>query len=1685
MNNAVNAPQSVAAPEGIAPEGLVDYDPFAQTALARVVPITEPQREVWLADKLGSEGSLAYNESISLHLRGALDADALSAAVRELGERHESLRATISPSGDELCIAEHIELETARRDLSALAPDARAAALGERLRAVVATPFDLEHGPLLRAELLRLADQEHVLLLTAHHIVCDGWSFGVLVHDLAASYARRVGQPGAGVLPAAQSFADYVDGQAAWANSAQAQDDERYWLSRFDGAVPALELPVDRPRPRQRTFAASREDVLLDADLVDALRKLGARRGASLFATLFTAFTSVLRRLSGQSDVVVGIAAAGQAVGGHGALVGHCVNILPVRSEIAPDTGFAAAIEATAGLLLDAFDHQQYTFGTLLKKLAIPRDPARLPLVSVLFNLDQPLDESTVAFPDLEFECSANPRSHENFELFVNAVPVTGGLRLECQYNRDLFDAASIRRWMGAYATLLRAAVEQPDQAIATLPLLDAPARAELVALQPAPTAYDRQMRAHEFFEVQADRTPARVAVRAGATTLSYAELEARSNRIAQLLRARGVRRGSLVGLALDRDADMLAAVLAVLKAGAGYVPLDPAFPDERLAYMVEDAGLAALLTQREHAARFDLQGRPVLVLDALGAELDAAASDRLGRDEAAALPDSIAYVIYTSGSTGRPKGVQVPHRCTANFIPAMQQAPGMSADDVLVSVTTLSFDIAFMELMLPLSVGAQVVIASREQQRDAAELRKLVEGSQATYLQATPAGWRLLVESGWQGRPGFKAVSGGEPLALDLAEALLARCGEVWNGYGPTETTIYSSYWRVQNPRAGIVIGRPVANTQVWVLDEQRQPCPIGVPGELWIGGDGVALGYLNRPELTAERFVDDPFSDAAGARLYRTGDRGRWRNDGTIEHLGRLDFQVKVRGYRIELGEIEANLASHPDVARCVVIAREDRPGDVRLVGYVVAREGAQPEDKSLLAHLRAVLPDYMVPQHLVCLAAIPLLPNSKVDRNALPAPDLLAQRAPERIAPRTELERQIAAVMEQVLALPELGVDDNFFALGGHSLLAAQLTTRLNRELGVSLSLRALFDAPTVERLAHLLESDAAAGVAPPPPIERRGDQRRAPLSLMQERLRMLEEFNPGQVSYNTPSGHRLSGPLDVALLDRALRDLAQRQTVLRTTIGMHAGEPVQVIHDDIETGLLQVQDLSHLPAAAREAELATRLRALVEVPFADLSQAPLFCARLFKLDSDEHVLFFMPHHIIWDGWSFDLLYAQLSELYAAHVEGRPPTLAELPVTYGDYAAWHREWVHGPEYARQLAFWRERLGGQGGERVKRLQAMPTDKPRRAGMSGTGSSQVVAVPKDLTIALRDTGLQLDATLFVILLTAYYALMSRLTGQRDLVVGTPVRGRNSAQVEELMGYFTNLLPLHVEVDPAQSFADTVKAVKAVVLDSFANPDIRLEDLVRELSLRSAGGGAMLYQSLFSFQDIRQRVTQWGPLRHERVEVFQPAATEDLGMWFIEDAAGLTGGLIYNSDIFHDATIVLLSQRYLEVLCAIVRDPTQSIEALTRFSDGESALIGDAVAVAGERSATDQARFDGAAGAQRPARMQAARPMPANADPRVRYLVDLWTELLGTRVEPGDNFFDLGGNSMLGVQMAERVARDTGLRIKLLRLASQNLDEIAADLPASFDPHRPAGLRSRLARNVRRLFGGTVAETPQ
>lgn len=1700
-----------------------DHDPFAGGELERVVPTTEAQREVWLADSLGRDASLAYNESVRLDLEGPLDAAALDAALIGVLERHEALRATVSPDGLSLQIAAMATTVSDTVDLSALAGSDRDARLDAVLRAAVETPFDLVAGPLFRATLLRLDAERHVLVLSAHHIVCDGWSFGVIARDLALGYARARGDSSAPQAPA-DRFGDYAARDAERNGGPGTEDDERFWLSRFGGETPVLDLPTDRPRPAVRGFASRREDRLLDAALVTAIKRFAGRQGASPFGVLAGAFAATLGRIAGQHDIVLGVPAAGQSAASMPALVGHCVNLLPVRISVDPAMPAAELLAGAQTSLLDAFEHQEYTFGTLLRQLQVARDPGRLPLVSVMFNLDQALDGDSLGFPGLRVRLASVARHFENFELFVNASQEDGALRLECQYNTALFDAATIGHWLAAFETLLRGLLADPATTVGRLPMLDTAQQSLLDGWNDTARPYDRDLAIAARIARQAALTPDAPALIAGRARATHAELQARANRIAHVLRARGVRRGDRVGLCVERGVDLLPGMLGILASGAAYVPLDPAFPTERLAFMADDAGLALLVTDATAAHRLPWPDARTLQLD-LAAGLIATMPAHAPQGDDLSAPgrgEDPAYVIYTSGSTGQPKGVVVPQRAVANFLESMATTPGLAAHDRLVAVTTLSFDIAVLELLLPLSVGGTVVLAGRDEVLDGVALRGLIDASGATAMQATPAGWRLLLEADWPGRSGFKALVGGEALPAELATRLLDRGVELWNMYGPTETTVWSTCWRVERPGDGIAIGRPIANTVVRVLDERGEPVPIGAAGELCIGGDGLAHGYHARPELTADRFVPDRAASTPGARLYRTGDRARWRADGRLEHLGRLDNQVKVRGFRIELGEVESALAGHAAVLETVASVREDRPGDVRLVAYWAPRDlpsgDTRPDATTLAAHLKRQLPDYMVPQHVVMLDALPRLPNGKIDRRRLPAPDADPRARRASSAPATQLQRIVLNTMGKALGLPDPDLDDDFFALGGHSLLAAQVAAQLNRQLGLRLSLRSLFEAPTAGRLAAAIASLAPTTGASPSAIARRADASRAPLSLVQERLLFLEQLQPGRTVYNAPSAHRLRGRLDERALQHAFQAVIDRHDVLRTTIVDEGdGEgPMQHVRERLEVALFPAEDLSDVPADQREAELMRRIEALVEVPF-ELARGPLFVSRMFRLGPEEHVWLFMPHHIVWDGWSFDLFYDEMSAGYVAATDGRESRLAPLDASYGDFAAWQRDWLGSDEFNRQVGHWRMRFATMATVRARRLM---TDRPRAAVMSGEGRTEWVHYDRPLAERLRALGRDTDATLFMTLLAAYSVLLAGLGAMGRQMIGIPMRGRSAVETEPLMGYFTNLLPVQLEVNPEDSFRAVQDRVRSALLEAFTFPDVPIERLLQDMpELRGRGP---LYQALFSFQDARRRPLDWGNLRHERVEVSQHGATEDFGLWLVEGATGLTGGLTYHADLYLSETARRLHARFTRILEQIADRPDATVESLLALDDPEARRLrdwlasaaseGPAVSPANTTSAESSVNAAAAASAATPTvsvsasttvskssagegtntnggastpegavastgpSMPAAASASACAAPATdteRLLAETWGRLLGIAgVRRDDNFFDLGGHSLLVMQAVTSMEQTLKRRIDPRRYIFESLAQIAAgydEAPALPQPRR--GL-------VGRLFGG-------
>jgi amino acid adenylation domain-containing protein len=1036
---------------------------------AHAAPLTESQLEIWLSDQLSEEASCSYNESFSLRLHGNLDEAALRRALDSIISRHQALRASFGGEGEIQNFAGAMKFDLPTVDLTSLPFEEREIRLRQIITEDAHTAFRLSSGPLARAQLVKMATEHRILIFTAHHIVCDGWSTNVLLDELSQAYNAVVGGKDWSP-PTPMAFADYANSQAKFVDSSEGKRIEQYWIEQFKEPVPLLNLPVDRPRPVIKGFQGATYRTKIDQDSYNRVKKFGAGQKCTLFVTLLAGFEILLSRLSGQDDIAVGVPTAGQSLLDDGNLVGHCVNFIPLRGRLSGNPTCADFLKQMKQTVLAGYEHQNYTYGRLVRKLALKRDPSRLPLTEIQFNLERVGDK--LGFAGLEAEVDPNPKSFVNFDIFLNVIEAKDGLTVDCDYNTELFDEATIERWLGHYKVLLEGMAAQAERPISSLPLLSTSEMRRLVQGW-NDTRSERQsgLTVHGLVEAQAARSPDSTAVVFGANHLTYAELDRRSNQLAQHLRKLGVKPGVLVGVFVERSLEMLVALLGTLKAGGVYVPIDPTFPPERVRFVLDDAGASVVLTQDPLTKNWSFGEAKVVKLDSdweLIARGDASRLDNL------ATPEDLAYVIYTSGSTGTPKGVEVPHRAVVNLLQAMQVQPGLDKTDVLAAVTTLSFDISGLELFLPLCVGAKLAIVSRETAQYSVQLLQYLKEVKATVVQATPVTWQQLLEAGWNGEPALKILCGGEAFPRELANELVKRAASVWNMYGPTETTIWSAVLEVKKGGGPVPIGWPIANTELFVLDRERQIVPIGVPGELYISGLGLARGYHNRPELTAEKFVSNPFARETDAKMYRTGDLVRRLRDGTLEFLGRMDNQIKLRGFRIELGEIESVLGNHPSVTQCVVSLREDVAGEKRLIGYIVPTKGLAPTSAELRDFIVGKLPAYMAPAAYVVLDAMPLTPNGKIDRGALPAPNWSKQQeGTTYAAPRGAEEETMAGIWAEVLRLDRVGVSDNLFELGADSLHVFQIAARANKA-GIAVTPRQILQLRTIAAIFDQLAS-----------------------------------------------------------------------------------------------------------------------------------------------------------------------------------------------------------------------------------------------------------------------------------------------------------------------------------------------------------------------------------------------------------------------------------------------------------------------------------------------------------------------------------------------------------------------------------------------------------------------------------
>ncbi|HEY0194350.1 MAG TPA: amino acid adenylation domain-containing protein, partial [Kofleriaceae bacterium] len=1224
------------------------------------------QQRLWFLDRL-HPGDASYNLPAALRLRGPLDAARLARALSEIVRRHAALR-TVFAIEDGAPVPRVLpagEVALAIREVSG--PD-----LAAQLAALARQPFDLERGPLLRAELLRLTGDDHVLVIVVHHIAADGLSMAVLARELEAHHAAG----GAAALPAlAVQYTDFARWQRDQLTGAVIDAELAYWRARLTGAA-ALELPTDLPRPAVQDLRGATHPVHLPAALVGALRRLGQAYDATLFMVVMAGLHALFHRYSGQDDITIGTAVAGRDRADLDGLIGFFVHTLPVRVDVSGDPSFATLLGRVRAATLEAYAHQQVPFERLVDAVQPARDLSRPPIVQAMLVLRPPVAPPVLA--GLAVEATPIHAGASAFELQLQLTEGADGLTGELEYATSLFEPATIARLIEHLTQLLASAAEAgaelgaelgADRPIGELAVSSDAERARLLVdwnRTPAAVPHDRTIVAR-FEACAAERPDAPAVIHAG-RTLGYAEVNARANQLARRLRALGVGPDRLVGLHVDRTPELVIGALGILKAGGAYVPLDPGYPAERLAYILDDARPEVIVGLDRLPA---LPPSPATRVQLDGDAAALAALDPADLAEPGAGPGhaDLAYLIYTSGSTGRPKAVAIEHRSAAVLV---AWARGVFDDRELAGVlaaTSLCFDLSVFELFVPLAWGGAVIMA-----RDALALPELADRDRVTLVNTVPSAMAELVRAGGL-PPSVRTVNlAGEALPGVLAERLYALgVDRVLNLYGPSEDTTYSTYAVV--PRGADrppAIGRPISHTQAYLLDHARRPVPLGALGELYLGGLGLARGYLHQPELTREKFVADPFG---GGRLYRTGDLARYRADGELEFRGRIDHQVKIRGFRIELGEIEAVLAEHPAIEDVIAVAREDHPGDPRVVAYVTQRDRAAAGDASgeaLRTWLGHKLPAYLVPSAIVRLDALPLTPNGKVDRKALPAPAGASERP--YAAPATPTEVQLAELWRQLLHVGRVGRDDRFFALGGHSLLAMQLVSRIARTLGVSLPVREVFDAPTLadlaERIAARVADGAAAGPALiPGPASEQGAP--APLSFAQQQIWVLDQLEPDSAQYNLPAAIRLDGALDRDALGRALAEIVRRHAALRTVFRDEGAGAVQVV-EPAAALVLATADLRGHPAPADE--LSRLTDAAARAPFS-LTRGPLVRATLVALAEREHVLVLVLHHIVSDGWSLGVLARELSALYAAFRAGRPSPLAELPVQYADYARWQR--------------------------------------------------------------------------------------------------------------------------------------------------------------------------------------------------------------------------------------------------------------------------------------------------------------------------------------------------------------------------------------------------------------------------
>ncbi len=1502
-----------------------------------VYPLSYPQQRLWFLNRLAPDEPV-YNVASSLLIQGPLDLRALVRSLAEIATRHDTLRTLFTEHQGRPAqwVAPSIDWTLHLLDLQLIPADRRGDESQRCRNSLVRQTFDLGMGPLWRAALISLHPREHVLVLSLHHIICDGWSTGLLLQELIALYqAFSQGLPSP-LAPLPIQYADYALWQREFLAGPAMEEQMNYWKQRLQGELPALSLPVDRPRQAAQSFRGACLPFAFCESLTAALTQLGRRQDATLFMVLLAGFKALLSYYEGQGDIVVGAPVANRRRSEVEGLIGFFVNTLVLRTDLSGDPAFREALGRVRRTTLEAFDNQDPPFEKLVEELRPERSLSRSSLFQAVFQL-QNAPRASSRMNGLSLSFLKADTGTAPFDLVVTLAEEGERLTGLLEYSTDLFDASTMQRLVEHYRSLLESAAQEPDSPLSRLSILTPEERRRVLHdWNRTSSDYPRDRSLVELFEAQAELRPGAVAVEYGERRLSYRELNGEANRLARRLDSLGLSREDPVAFLLQRSPEMVIAIIAILKAGGAYLPLDPDYPSDRIAFMLEDSGFPPVLTKRELAGRLPQRRCPTVLMDADGPAIAACRADNPGRKAAA---DQLAYVMYTSGTSGQPKGIGIIQRSVVRLLLNTNYVD-LGPDDRLAQIANACFDAATFEIWGALLQGGRLVGLPKEDVLNPGLFAQRIAENGISALFLTPS---LFNQVAREAPSAFETVRyclvGGDALDPNWTRFVLenGRPGNLLNGYGPTESTTFACWHAIEDVPEGsasIPIGKPLANTQAYVLNGNWNPLPIGVAGELFLGGDGLARGYRGKPRLTASSFIPHPFSDRPGSRLYRTGDRVRRRRDGAIDFLGRWDQQVKLRGFRVEPEEVEAVLSGHPSIQEAVVVTRRKPSGERYLAAFFVARDGHSTDSGQIREYLEGRLPEFMLPGALTVLESLPLTANGKIDRRALP--DSLYQSPRERyVAPRSPLEEVLAGIWAQVLQLGRIGVEDNFFHLGGHSLLATQVAYRIRRALRIDVPLRLLFEAPTVAELSGRLEALMLAGqrtvvpaLVPAPQKEKRE------LSFSQRRLWFLDQLAPGSALYNVSSAIRLQGALRPEALGGALNEILRRHEALRTRFPSLGGKPSQVVAP-FGYQPLSCIDLSALPPETGTGELE-RLKSIEALSGFDLNRGPLIRWRLVRLGAVEHMLFLSMHHIVSDGWSTGVLLRELSLLYDALAEGRPSPLAPLPIQYADFAYWQRKWLTGPVLEAQVRYWKLKLAG-----VSPLLELPGDTPRQAMQSPRGAIRYFRLPSRLGEDLKRYCLDQDVTPFMALLAAFGTLLHRYSGQRDLALGSPVANRNWPETENLIGFFVNTLVLRLDFGADPTVSEFLAQLRETSLGAYSHQDVPFEHLVELLQPERTLSRTPLFQVMFALQNAPSHELSFAGLQAELAEIGSDLSKFDLTLYMMEGEEGLQGGLRYRSELFNESSIERMIGHFGQLLEGMLEGPSSRLRDLSVLSESE------------------------------------------------------------------------------------------------------------------------------------------------